>query len=413
MSIAILILCAICSAAGLVISYKKNKDPFSPIKIFTFFNGFFYLDIYSGNYEISVTAIYLLQCAAITLLAITEPSFDTIKKPTIKINHKKATIILWLLTAIPIFTQLRVISELGGIAQTIGNIAFRVEYFEGRGYLIILNSFMIVLNLLHLQVAIQAKKIQYTIGYAVHFALLILIGLLSGSRSFIAMTALAGCIIFNYQEKIINIAKISMIATTLALLVGVLGQLRNTVTTEDNEITLRNFENGEKFELSHFKYGLIPLEIITSSELKELQYGATYLSLLTNFIPRSIFPEKLESGGIFFTRIYTNDAWGGTSNLATGAITEGIINFGWTAGVTIGMLSILTIYGAGLFLYKRYISSQKYKRNIFLLIPYTYVILLAGRYSYSEFSYIFFSFALTVLLPMVLFVKIYKLKAKL
>ena len=271
MNTLILITCALCSLAGVSISYSKNSDPFSPIKIFTFFNVFFYFDIYLNTYSETVSVIYLIQCLIILVLAFFEPRLMISNSQSTPIKQRKAATIIWALTSVPVFNQIELINELGGLTQTISNIAYRVKYFEGKGYILVLNSFMIVLNLLLLQVTLKAKQFKYTATYGIHFSILVSIGLLSGSRSFIAMTALAACIIYNYQEKRINLKKLALAAITLSLLVGILGQLRNSVSTENNEITLEKFTDGKKLELSHFKYGLIPLEIVTSSELKNLR----------------------------------------------------------------------------------------------------------------------------------------------
>lgn len=68
-----------------------------------------------------------------------------------------------------------------------------------------------------------------------------------------------------------------------------------------------------------------------------MQHGKTYLTVFTNFIPRYIYPDKPDTGGISFTKIYTGNKYRGLSNLATDSITEGIVNFGLVMGEASGL----------------------------------------------------------------------------
>lgn len=191
-------------------------------------------------------------------------------------------------------------------------------------------------------------------------------------------------------------------------MVSFLGAIRNNVSTSDGFVTVNNISAFDNLELSHFKYGLIPLEIITDASDIDFQYGLTYLSLLTNFIPREIYPEKLDSGGIYFTKKYTGDAWGGFE-FSYWSCYRGHNKFWFFYGPIIGFLSIFLFYIAGIQFYKKFIFKRRTGVSGLLIIPYVYFVLLAARYSCSEFSYVIFNFILTVLLPyfvVVFFIKL-------
>ncbi|MNK96209.1 hypothetical protein D3C87_1164790 [compost metagenome] len=399
-------LSALILGVGMWRSMRKNPDPFSPIKIYIVFNTFFYADIFFGEHNFLVRAIYLAQCSIILICGFFEPkgvglNWEGVRKQAVK--TKKMVLLVWVLSVFPIATQLMVIGELGGVASAISNIALRVKYFEGRGYILIINSSFIVLNLIHFCAVLISKSKRNLILYVFHFSILVLIGLLSGSRSFIVMTLLAAVVIYSYLFKRIKKSKLLLIFFAFASLVAILGELRNTVSVADDVVSFENYGSSGGLEGSHFKYGLIPLDIITASNLSELQWGKTYLSLLTNFIPRAINSDKLESGGVYFTRVYADNAWGGDSNLATGAVTEGIINFGFGFGLIFGLAGIFVFYILGILAYKKLILRGMNEKTFMFLIPYIYFILLAARYSYSEFSYVIFSFVLTVIFPWYLF----------
>ena len=392
--------------ASLLRSLQGNSDPFSPIKIYVAFNTFFYADVFFGEHNLLVRLIYLTQCALVLICSFVEPKAEKLvwkKIDSQLVQTKKIIFLVWMLSIFPIATQLLIIGELGGVASAISNVAYRVKYFEGRGAILIINSSFIVLNLIHFcAVIIDRSKRSLTL-YIFHVSILIAIGLLSGSRSFVAMTFLAAVVIYNYVVRKLKKQSLLLIFFALTSLVAVLGELRNTVSVSDDVVSIENFNSTGGLEGSHFKYGLIPLDIITTATLSELQWGKTYLSLITNFIPRAIYPDKLESGGIYFTRVYADNAWGGDSNLATGAVTEGIINFGFGFGSILGFTGIFIFYILGIVAYKRLILKGVNDKTFMLLIPYVYFILLVARYSYSEFSYVIFSFILTIIFPWYVF----------
>jgi|SRR5690554_4715714 len=391
-------------------SFSKNKDLFSPVKIYTVFCLFFYADIFFGNYSLYVISIYFIQTLIVLCASFFEPKVLLSNYYTSKEDNSKAIIfVVWALSSIPLINQFFLINELGGVVATVGNISGRVKFFQGRGYIPIINGFIVFLNLVYFYSILQKPTLKRMFFYSLHFLILIVFGLLSGSRSSIVMTVLILFIMYNYYYKRVGVKLSFFIVFFAVIMVSFLGAIRNNVSTSDGFVTVNNISAFDNLELSHFKYGLIPLEIITDASDIDFQYGLTYLSLLTNFIPREIYPEKLDSGGIYFTKKYTGDAWGGDSNLATGAVTEGIINFGFFYGPIIGFLSIFLFYIAGIQFYKKFIFKRRTGVSGLLIIPYVYFVLLAARYSYSEFSYVIFNFILTVLLPyfvVVFFIKL-------
>ena len=393
---------ALISFSTLLVSYLRNKDVFSPIKIYVIFNGFFYLDVYIGNHDYMVMITYILQCSFIFILAFFEPcrfrnSF-TIKK---QLNYK-AILVVWVLSAVSVINQLLIIQELGSVSNYIGNIAMRVEYFKGRGYVIVLNNLISIMNVVYFALLLTSRNVSKKswLMFVFHFFLFVTMALLSGSRSFLLMTILVEVLCFHYLYKRLSAIKVAPFVIAIGLIAAVLGGVRNTVSAGDGNISI-NQENF-KLELTHFKYGLIPLDIIYKADSQHLSYGLTYFSLLTNFIPRAIYPEKLDTGGLVFTKLYTGDQWGGLSNLATGAVTEGIINFGFPVGFAVGFLSFCLFLASGLYLYAKLPVILLKKYNFAYFIFYIYIILAMARYSYSEFSYTFYTYIIYYLIPVFL-----------
>ncbi|MFM5427134.1 O-antigen polymerase [Aeromonas veronii] len=386
----------------IIISFLKNRDIFSPIKIYSAFNIFFYLDIFESKYELLIVVSYITQCLVIFILAFFEGdnvNLKVNKNNKLKISNR-IIISIWFFSIISILNQLIVIIELGGLINYIGNIAFRVEYFRGRGYVIVLNNLIATMNVIYFSVLLVSAKVDKNswILFTLHFLFFVFIALLSGSRSFLLMTILVEIIIYHYLKKEFSVVKLLPYVVFIGIMIAVLGGIRNTVSTADDELKLSS-SDGIKVENTHFKYGLIPLDILFSSDDKPLFYGSTYASLATNFLPRSIFPQKLDTGGVAFTKVYTGDQWGGLSNLSTGSITEGIINFGYPIGMIVGLFILLLAQFSGLVIYSKIPSMKLSNTSYIKVMLYIYFLLAAARLSYSEFSYTYFTYVLYYFIP--------------
>jgi len=107
-------------------------------------------------------------------------------------RHVKIIVAIWVLSLISILNQIAIIIEMGGILNYIGNIAFRVEYFKGRGDVIILNNLISIMNVLYFSLLLSSKSVskKHWLMFMLHFIVFVGIALLSGSRSFLLMTIL-------------------------------------------------------------------------------------------------------------------------------------------------------------------------------------------------------------------------------
>lgn len=393
--------CFIFTVFSVLVSLYNNSDVFSPVKLYVFFNVFFYLDIYINEYSLNVIFTYLLQCMLLFIISFFEKNVKFPQKNCIGVNvlDRRCVIFIWTLSLASILNQIVAIIELGGVLNYIANIAYRVEYFKGKGYIIVLNNLIAIMNVLYLALLISSKDVtkKQWGGFIFHFLIFISIALLSGSRSFLLMTILVQVLLFHYIKKRFTIFKIVPILFSILFLIAFLGGIRNSMSTDDGTISVKG--DSVKFESTHFSYGLNPLDIIYKSPERELSYGLTYASLITNFVPRSIYKDKLDSGGVVFTKRYTGDQWGGLSNLATGAVTEGVINFGYYLGLLFGIFFLLISYLLGLYLYTNLPKFLTSKSNYVYTTVYIYAVLALSRFSYSEFTYTIYSFVLFCIVP--------------
>jgi hypothetical protein len=121
-----------------------------------------------------------------------------------------------------------------------------------------------------------------------------------------------------------------------------MGVARTGYQVDDGEFRTGLDQEQIEQSISTSQYGLVPLELVLASDHEpRLHYGLTFLTALTNLVPRSIWPEKPDTGGVVLTKIYTGDAWQGGTNLSTGILTEGMLNFGIALGLLFGIVSLL------------------------------------------------------------------------
>lgn len=412
MEISLLFFCGIVSLFSVVISFYNNSDVFSPSKIYILFNVIFYLDIYFGGYELLTVVTYSIQCVLVLIFAIIDISRNRLTNTCNNgdVLSSKTILIIWLFTFVSIINQIMIINEFGGVLNYIANISLRVEYYRGKGYILFLNSIMATINVIYFSYLLSCKKrsiFQHTL-FLVHFFIFVFMALLSGSRSFLLMTILAEIIVYNYISKPLSIRNLLPFFFIILGVAALIGGVRNSLDATDNKITIKN--DRVEANATHFKYGLIPLELIYTQNINELVMGTSYLAAITNFAPRTLFPNKFDSGGVAFTKLYTGDRWGGRSNLSTGAVAEGVLNFGLIPGILFGFVSLLFSYYLGIVLYKRMLTLICYKNKYMSVILYVYIILAIGRYPYSEFAYTYYTFILYVLIPVLLIKAVIRLK---
>ncbi|EKN4183854.1 hypothetical protein [Yersinia ruckeri] len=380
-------------------SYIKNKDLFSPVKVYIAFSFVFYAGIYFTNVHWETLACYFFIILIIFICLFFEPKVKNNSVRRKKINIDKYITPIWLVSIPGVVVMLSLLIMAGSLEKYFYQLSFRVKDWAGIGYLTIWFSMIPALNLLYFSAIILDKKPTKTkrLLFLIHFIIFIIIGILTASRSFIATNILGMLFVYSYLVAMVKVRYIVTATFLILFFSGVMGAIRNdfgnTQNIESNNSTL--------FENSHFKYGIIPLELIFSSNIHNLQYGKTYLTVFTNFIPRYIYPDKPDTGGISFTKIYTGNKYRGLSNLATGSITEGIVNFGLVIGVFIGIIFTLLSFLFGCIYYRGFIKrlNGSEKQEQLKVIFYFYIIIAISRLTYSEFTDVIYSIIFSVFIP--------------
>ena len=219
-------------------------------------------------------------------------------------------------------------------------ISNRVIEFRGLGWAITLGATLVTLNLAYFGLGLtRARGRLWWSVYVVHFTMSLAVGLLSGSRggtlNIFAMQLFA----YHYIKGNIRLSRALPAAAALLACAMVLGVVRNSVKFQDDIFTIGLGDREQTIEYSTFQYGVRPLQLLLDADHLKPAFGMTLVTIVTNVVPRDWWPDKPDTGGVFFTKEYAGNAWNGASNLTPTLLGEGIINFGWVMGIAFYVLT--------------------------------------------------------------------------
>lgn len=390
-------------ACSSIVSFVLNKDIFSPAKIYNVYLVFFYFGIILKPVLWQTALFFLLNSLLGLFLSFFEGGY--IKREKVLICHSRYKYLtIWLASLPGILIKVIFIAQAGGLIEYMNSLAFRVIDWAGKGHLVIWFYILPCLTILYFALIItdaKINKIKY-FTFLLYFSIYISIGILTGSRSYIAITILG--MIFSYSGLVKQVSYRSLVILFFIIIFisAFLGGFRNLFGNVGEFTNIEEISNDFKFENEQINYGLIPLELVFESEEKPLLYGETYLTIFTNFIPRVFFEKKPETGGIAFTKIYADDQWGGMSNLATGAVTEGVINFGYVLGPLVGFsLNIFMVF-VGVVYYHRVTRRSGGFEVLVHRVLLFYILIAGARFSFSEFTDVIHSFLFYVFFPLLM-----------
>lgn len=406
------------------LSYYKNRDIFSPVKWYYLSLIYFFKNIFLNDYPLEIYFIYVLFIFVGILFTNYENKLKFIKyniaPRKILLSQNNIFKFLILFSLIPLFAQLYFIQKYGGINGYINGLSLRVVEWKGKGYITALIGVFPIINMIFLILILKFKvKKKWKLAYFIHLIITILLGLLSGSRSAALYGIINYFIVYNYFIKRVKFSKILPLLFVLLFLAASLSIIRNEIKADDGKLTFYNEENFQS-NLSKSNemesYGLIPLKGIINKEFENFQYGLTFLTVITNFVPRTIWPGKPDSAGVIITKHIDGYYYSDTSNYSTGIITESVMNFGYFFGYFIGFVILIFIGIKIIKFYNLYIINTEKNYNFKNTIIDTYLLIafqkIIGGILFGEFTNIFFNLIKDLLLLyfIIWLMKLFKIK---
>jgi len=352
------------------VSFYTVSDVFSPEKLILIALGMFFGDVFFNDYSLEFNLVYVaILTSFVAVVVLLSPILRRNMKSlasasSLEMHHKSNDLLIgykffWLLSIPALLAQVWMIQLFGGIEGYINVLAMRVVEFRGLGWLTSIIKTFSVINLVYFSYLVtrSRRKRRDVAIYMLHFGLFLFMGLLTGSRGSLLVNPVLMLLIYHHSVQRISLRWLSAFALSAVLLASVLELARQGVSFGEGGLVTglsAERQDDRKMSFRWAQYGTIPLNLVLDENNASKQYGFTYLTVITNFVPRVIWPTKPDTGGIVLTKEYTDNAWGGSSNLSTGIFPEAIINFGQPLGVIVGTLQFCALVGGLLLYYVRF-----------------------------------------------------------
>ena len=338
---------------ALGLCFASNRDVFSPGKFYHAYLLIFFVDIFLSEQLGYIYVIYLGFIFGGMLFSMLEASvvssrqFSRIPPKRSWIVPPHFTLVLWLLSVVPLLSQLYLIHCTGGFASLARVISHRVVEWRGMGALLMLITLISPINVVYFAIGLISIKRRAGVWWALYVAHLLLfavIAALQGSRGFILGQVLLMMVAVNYLRGPIKLRSAFIGGAVLLVSAALLGAIRNNLTALHDLDSLKDMRGGI-VNLKMFSYGIDPLNTIFADDFSEFQYGKTFLTPLTNYVPRQIWPEKFESGGVVLTKFWLGYDYTGLTHMSPGIVAESILNFGYPVGILWGfsMLALVIL----------------------------------------------------------------------
>ena len=391
-------------AVLMIFSLIRQKDIFSPSKFYLLFLTIYFLDVFISDqisYVYLVYSVYLLLGYIFVFIDKGNAISQGSPPPTFELKEGRVLLTIWLLTLVPVLAQLYLIFHFGGLIGYLFSIKTRVLDWHGLGVFLIFKQVTPVVNIIFLVLGIhfKVKSSRWWTLYVIHILLVVLLGALSGSRGATLFGLVNILIARNYFVARVSLKSVFSSIAILLIVAAALGGMRNYQVSEEGFSATELIEKVNFSEVKIFRYGIIPLDMLfEKSDYDDYKYGTTFLSAITIFIPRSIFPDKFKTGGEVLTQFSHGEDYTGTVNYSPGLFVESILNFGYVFGsmfflIVISSSMVFSIYMRRKFLYLRAIGSVSSIKYFYYYITFA---MIPGTFLFAEWTKVIMSTIITL-----------------
>jgi oligosaccharide repeat unit polymerase len=366
------------------------KDLFAPLSFAVAICGLFFMDIFLNNYDLSIHIVYLI--ILLSLLLTSGIYFIKNRKKEVKTSKKnilkytlvnwsysnRIILIFWILSIPALLSQLYLINMFGGIFEYAIAAKIGTKEFSGLGPLkTIINTIYPVATFYYVYILIVNTNTKQKIIFLIYFSIVLTISLLLLSRGTLVGQILTMIIIYHLIKSRLSLIKISTVIISLLLFVSIYGVVRENFKLDSDGINLGLATQNNFFKSEWTEFGVFPLEKVLANVNIQPSYGMTYITVFTNFVPRIIWPEKPDPGGVVFTRDYAPGLYDEYNQYTTGIFPEAIINFGKIGGIIFGFIQLLFSMLALSYMHLKYFNKKFIIDNpnkIFYLLVYVYCL---------------------------------------
>jgi hypothetical protein len=323
--------------------------------MFSVIAGVFFAAIFFNPYDPLVYAVYmvillsiLISTAVFIRSTANLVSFRNALDPS---DYAGAPRVLWVLSIPPVIAQLALVSHFGGLVEFLIAAKWGTREFWGMGPLKTIISTIYPLNLLYFSYFLISarsldKKNVSRKSFFLHCAVTLGMSVLLLSRGTLLTHIVFMVFIYHLLVRPVRIHRLVCLAALALIVAGAYGAIRETFSINENDgiSLIKEGEFGSRFKTEWMEFGTFPLATVIANENNvQPALGLTYATVATNFIPRSLWPEKPSPGGTVFTKQYVPGMYDEFSDYTTGLFPEAIMNFGVVIGIIFGGITLVSI----------------------------------------------------------------------
>lgn len=399
-------------------TFLTNRSLVAPVNIFIILVGFFFSSIFFNDHSILVYIVYFTILVLVILHNLVTTGWVQSSSYITRshgFNYPNARFLICL-SVIFLFLTL-FISKFGGLIGFIIASKRGTEEFYGLGHYKTIVGMIYPLGLvsyvLH-SYNTNKRKLDYFTNFLIQFSVI-----------FIALLSLSRGTIINYFVSILlirfllgrKLSKLSYIVFPIAALIfaSFYGVVRETLNFNDDNFSLGVENKDVKFKTEWMEFGTYPIEqIYLNHQQNTPSFGLTYITAITNLVPRKLWPSKPDPGGVVFTRDYTKGLYDEFNQYSTGVFPEAMINFGIVGGYFFGLIFFSFLLIGSTYVFYQYFLNRfqlKKKADVFLLVFYSYLFMSLPVLTTAEFTNVVTSLFLKII-SLVLIYKTLFLKFK-
>ena len=376
------------------LSLRLTRDIAAPQLLYCAALGFFFFSIFIEDHTIYMYFVYVSSLLIVLASCFLNNASNSSKK-MLKLNNranlKVPVISIWFLSFPAILGMLYMIEMFGGLGSYIIAAQHGTKSFWGMGPLKTIVATYYPLSLYYFALMIVGKRTKTAyLLFSFHFFILVCLALLSLSRGTLLTHLVFMVLVWHFARKRLSTLFVAFGLVMILSFASVYGVVRETLSVDDGNFSVGLDNQEQVYKSEWMEFGTFPFErIINATEVKK-HYGSTYVTVITNFVPRNIWPEKPDPGGVVFTNEYAPEFYDDYSHFTTGLYPEAMINFGVVFGILFGYFQLSLMLIALSFYYKRVKNKLLLhpitKKSVLGLVIYIYVswgmvMLMTGEFT--------------------------------
>jgi len=397
--------------------FSNTRDVAAPPLLFCAAAGLFFSDVFFSQYPNTIYLIYGLILFAIWAASQvygfpngTRRTHSQLTNQDLLSSLKIPTATLWLLSLPGLLANIKLVQMFGGPIEYLMAAKYGTRNFYGLGPIKTAISTIYPIGLCYFAyyICVPRRSRLDSVLFVAHMLVVLSMALLTLSRGTLLTHFVYMSLIWHVAIRKVSVPRFAILLTTALIAAGFYGVLRETFSFTDGQFQTGLATTEKEFKTEWMEFGTFPLQaVIRNQNDVDRLFGKTYLTVITNVIPRRVWPEKPNPGGVIFTRQYVPGLYDEYSDYTTGLFPEAIMNFGLLGGVAVGFLALFALtYQISKYHIQEFVRGVSPIRDdaaIRKVVIYVQVLWTAPLYLTGEFTNLTIGLSIRILVYVVFF----------